>query len=74
MIKKELAVVTKALKRDKGLYFCWQSNIAMAFVDACQDAGIKQHKKIHTAANKAAKAFLDRLIGGTTKDVIYVDD
>ena len=64
MIKK----LRKALKEDEGLYYSWQSNIAMAFMD-CFGWYKKEHKKeylnsadIHTIANDAAKHFLDLLI------------
>jgi len=60
-IKNELDVVRKELQNDEGLYFAWQSNIAMAFVDACDKEGIK-HEKLHEVANNAAKNFLDLLI------------
>lgn len=62
-VKKELDVVRKALKEDEGYYFSWQSNIAMAFVDACHREGIG-HSKLHAAANTAAKNFLNLLIKG----------
>lgn len=62
-IKKELDVIRKELQNptDEGLYIAWHSNIAMAFVDACDKEGIK-HEKLHDVANNAAKNFLNLLI------------
>ena len=60
-IKNEMDVVIKELQNDKGYYYGWQSNIAMAFVDECHKVGI-EHKKLHEVANTAAKYFLDLLI------------
>ena len=58
----------KALKEDPELYFAYQSNIAMPFVDHCYWYKKKNNKKslsqkdIHIIANEAAKQFLDLLI------------
>ena len=60
-IKKEMDVVCSALREDKELYYGWQSNIAMAFVDEFN----KKHPdglSMHEIANQAAKNFLDLLI------------
>lgn len=60
-IKNEMDVVRKRLRDDKELYYGWQSNIAMVFVDECHRVGI-EHEKLHKVANTAAKYFLDLLI------------
>jgi len=53
----------KTLKKDKGFYFSWQSNIAMAFYDEYRRTGNNlPHKKVIQVANKAAKNFLNLLI------------
>ena len=58
----------KALKEDPELYYSYQSNIAMPFVDCCYNYKKKNNKKslsqkdIHIIANEAAKQFLDLLI------------
>jgi len=36
----------KNLKKDKGLYYSYQANIAMAFVDACHHYKKKNNKKV----------------------------
>lgn len=59
MIKK----LVEALKKDKGLYYGYQSNIAMAFYDEAKGQGIPQ-VKLHKIANNAAKNFLNLLIRG----------
>ena len=60
-IKNEMDIVRKQLRDDKELYYAWQSNIAMPFIDECHRVGI-EHEKLHEVANKAAKYFLDLLI------------
>ena len=64
MIKKELAIVVKALRDDKDLYYAWQSNIAMSFIDGFNRKHPKSSNSlsIHEIANQAAKNFLDSLI------------
>jgi hypothetical protein len=64
-IKKEMDVLRKALKEDEGYYISWKANIAMAFKDE-YDRNTKKYKNkndIHEIANKAAKNFLNILIG-----------
>ena len=49
------------LRKDPGYCYSWQSNIAMAFQDACADAGIK-FPQLHDVSNKAAVNFLKNLM------------
>jgi hypothetical protein len=60
MIKK----LVENLKKDKGYFFGWQSNIAMAFKDEYARCHKKYKSKddIHKIANKAAIEFLTLLI------------
>ncbi len=58
-----IAKLCLTLKKDKDYYYCWQSNIAMAFYDEYRRNGNNlSHKKVKTIANKAAKNFLNMLI------------
>jgi hypothetical protein len=52
------------LKKDKDLYYGWQSNIAVAMQDAYERAEDKTD--IHKISNDGAKAFLDLLIRDVT--------
>lgn len=64
-----IELLRKTLAEDKtpgSYYYVWQSNIAMAFMDEYEVAyklGNIEHQDIHEIANKAAKRFLDSLIG-----------
>ena len=64
MIKK----LRKALAEDKELYYAYQANIAMAFMDTYDQAIMKKGGKYlnraerHEVANDAAKHFLNLLI------------
>lgn len=64
-MEKELKVVTSTIKNDRELFYSYQSNIAMAFVDACANYKKKNSKKylssheIHVLANEAAINFLN---------------
>lgn len=64
MIKK----LVKALKEDYELYYAYQANIAMSFVDEChrfkKRTGNKylNQEDLHEIANTAAKNFLNLLI------------
>ena len=60
-MKNEFDLVFKKLREDKELYYGWQSNIAMPFLDGCREAKI-YNKKLYGIANNAAKQFLDLLI------------
>ena len=60
-IKKELDVIRKLMKEDKQLYYAWQSNIAMSFVDELQNKGYRL-PELNEMANNAAKRFLDLLL------------
>ena len=60
MLKK----LIKSLRKDKELFFSWQSSIAMGFIDEYY-RNKKKHKNkndIHFIANNAAKNFLNMLI------------
>lgn len=56
--------VIDLLKRDPEVYYSWQANIAMSFVDAYSrdQKRYKNHADIHSIANEAARHFLDLLI------------
>lgn len=59
---KALDIVRKGIKEDPGLYYSYQSNIAMAFYDEYCRLDIRKYKNkdtIHEIANKAAKNFLN---------------
>jgi len=64
-ISKEVKVVTKAIDSDRELFYSYQANIAMSFVDSCYWKKRKSKKKylsskeIHEAANEAAINFLN---------------
>ena len=63
--KQAIKIVTSEIKNDSELYYGYQSNIAMAFVD--EHYRIKKktgksalsNKDIHLVANEAAKNFLN---------------
>ena len=60
MLKK----LIKNLRKDKGLYYSYQSGIAMAFMDEylkCKKK-YKNRNDIHRISNQAAKNFLNLLI------------
>lgn len=60
--------IIKELRKDEELYYGYQSNIAMAFVDAYHYYKEKNNKKyinrndLHMIANNAASNFLNLLI------------
>ena len=54
-------IFASTLKKDKELYYAYQSNIAMAFQDAVTGAGYR-FPDLHKLANDAAKNFLNLLI------------
>lgn len=60
MIKK----LIKNLRKDKGLYYGYQLNIAMAFYDEYRKnkKKYKDRQDIHKISNQAAKNFLNLLI------------
>ncbi len=64
-MQKELKIVTETINNDRELFYAYQSNIAMSFVDACANMKKKSKKKylsskeIHEAANEAAINFLN---------------
>ncbi len=65
IMEKELKIVTETINSDRELFYSYQSNIAMAFVDSCANLKKKSNKKylnsqdIHKAANEAAINFLN---------------
>ena len=65
---KSLKIVREHIRDDEELFFGYQSNIAMAFVDEMQRSKEKHNKQslnkseIHIAANEAAKNFLNMWI------------
>lgn len=52
---------SEELRKDKELYYAYQSSIAMSFKDALANAGIN-FPQLHDLANDAAKNFLNLLI------------
>jgi len=71
-VKKEMDVIRKAMKTDKGYYMGWQANIAMAFCDEMERSGYRL-PELNKIANKAAVNFLNLLIKhsglSTTKEI-----
>ena len=59
-IKKAIEVLVSELNKDDGYRYGWQSNIAMAFFDACVQEGI-QFPQLHDVSINAAKQFLRNL-------------
>ena len=57
-------VFAKELRKDKELYYSYQSNIAMAFNDEVRRKNHKylSNEKLHEVSNTAAKNFLNLLI------------
>ena len=60
-IANEVTKVTEEIINDSELYFAYQSNIAMQFVDEFSRCNkkYKNKKDIHKIANQAAKNFLN---------------
>lgn len=59
------------LRKDGEMYYAYQSNIAMAFVDESRRQNSRDsYKKLHKVANQAAKNFLDLLISKTPEDFL----
>ena len=55
--------VKSELHKDKELFYAFQANIAMQFVDENRRQGSRDsYKKVHGVANEAAKNFLNLLI------------
>ena len=59
-IKKAVNTLRKVLNKDQNLYYGYQSNIAMAFVDEFNRN--YDDKSIRCVANQAAKNFLNTFI------------
>lgn len=51
----------KELKADKGYYYAWQANIAVAVQDSIETGYLSSERR-HKQSNEAAKKFLDLLI------------
>lgn len=66
--KKAVKTLSKALRKDKDLYYGYQANIAMSFKDEYyrqlkkKDYRYMNGENIHNVANEAAKSFLNLLI------------
>lgn len=58
----------KTLKEDSGLYYAYQSNIAVAFQDELSRRGYKLPDQ-HEISNQAAKEFLDHWISKSENDL-----
>ena len=56
-VAKAVKTLVSALNDDKAYRYSWQSNIAMAFSDACVQAGV-MFPQLHDVSNKAADSFL----------------
>lgn len=54
-------VVSKNIRRDKGLYIAWQSNIAMSFYDVMLNRDYR-FPELHKLCNEAADNFLNNLL------------
>ena len=67
-IQRAVKILIKELKKDKGFYYSWQSNIAMAFKDHHYNYKKRKNKRwlnqqdIHEIANESAKNFLNLLM------------
>ncbi len=67
-LKKAIKILIRNLRKDKELYYGWQSNIAMAFNDHYYNYKKKKNKRwlnqedLHKIANESAKNFLNLLI------------
>ncbi len=63
-IKDAVDALRKDLREDEELYYAWQSNIAMSFVDEARRTLGEDidYDILHEIANTAAKNFLDLLI------------
>jgi hypothetical protein len=72
-IHQAIKELRRTLKKDDGYYQSWQSNIAMAYMDAeaWHRARTKKkylnHQDKHSIANEAADYFLANLMGGPRK-------
>lgn len=60
-INKAFQIVFYQLRKDEGLYYGWQSNIAVQFMDECHRNKIYS-SKLHEISNRASKSFLNLLI------------
>ena len=61
-VSKAYQILAKALREDPGLYYGYQSNIAMAFYDEMNKKALMDQASLHEVANQAAKNFLDMWI------------
>lgn len=71
-LKKAIKILFKELRKDKELYYAWQSNIAMAFKDKYfterKNKRYLNNEDIHNLANDAARNFLNLLIRNKKKN------
>ena len=63
--QKAIQRVIKELQEDKDMFYSWQSNIAMAFVDECQKDN-ECLRTTHEIGNASAINFLNLLISKRT--------
>lgn len=71
-LSKSVNVLQEALRNDPELYFAYQSNIAMAFVDQYNKVPAQDQAftlPIHQVANDAAKQFLDLFINHSISEI-----
>lgn len=59
-IKKAVEILQKELRKDKGFYYAYQANIAVAMQDAYKEVSDKED--IHRISNIGASKFLDLFI------------
>lgn len=61
-IEKAVKILTKEIRKDEDLRQSYKANIAMAFIDECNNTNgfyNTSYKRLHEAANKAAERFLN---------------
>lgn len=68
ILKLAVKILIDALRKDEGLYYAYQANIAVSFQDEMRKEN--EYKTvgkldIHAISNNAAKRFLDLFIGGS---------
>jgi len=65
-LQKAVDVLCNELLKDPELYYAYQANIAMAFVDECRQNNEEftgeRYEWLHKRANNAAQSFLNNLI------------
>lgn len=73
--KLAVRVLRYCFKKDKeshyGYAYSWISNIAMSFYDECRNSKVKiSSQKLHTISNRAARNFIDLLVGADMKKIM----